>query len=372
MKIGIKTIIDYNNYGNRLQNYALQEVLKNMGYEVITIRNSYEKINKKKSLLEKVSSPDIFKKLKSKITYRLVNFKNKKINFIRKNNFIKFTKNYIKETDYDIGYNINNLDKLTEFDVIIIGSDQIWNYSFPRFSELDFVPIKNVPKISYAASFGVNVIPEHLSETYANGLLDINYLSVREYAGQQIINKLVNRHAEVVLDPTLLLEKNDWLNLTRDKPKYSNKYILTYFLDNPSIETKKYYEDIASKHGYEIKQLGTRLDKELWVADPAEFINLFSQADAIFTDSFHACVFSVIFEKYFEVFERNNNLPSMNSRIDTLFEDLGLEDRWHHGNNGIIEINYVEVKNRLNKRKEESIDFLVTSIQKVIKQEVKE
>lgn len=363
MKCAIQTIVDYNNYGNRLQNYAMQEILRELSIETITIKNnipnpymSYPTNNFDK-LKKILINREIHTKFDEKIKHR-------KINLLRKKNFLDFSKKYINETNqtfYEIPLDDSDF---REIDFFIIGSDQVWNYIFGRFSFFDFLPFTNKPKISYAASFGVNKIPKDLSKIYVEGLEKIDFISVREFAGKKIVEGLTDKKASVVLDPTLMLKKNKWLNLAIDKPNYKDKYILTYFLDRPQKKDEDYIYQYAKKNALNVKKLGDARDKELWVADPAEFVNLFSQADAIFTDSFHACVFSIIFEKYFEIFERNTSLKSMNSRIDTLFNMLDLDDRWHNNNNNgtINEIDYKKVKDILAVKRAESQLFLTNSI----------
>lgn len=356
MKIGINTINDNANYGNRLQNYALQEILKQAGHEVSTLKNYY----RREGSDEKHSLLILINKIKNKI-YRHLNGLDK-INMVRYKKFIEFNNKYINEYDFEIYNNSNFIYNIKDIDCFVIGSDQVWNYTFPRFSELDFIPYSDKPKISYAASFGVSSIPDDFKNMYSMGLSNLDYISVREFVGKQIVEGLTDKKATVVLDPTLMLSREKWLDLVKNNHKYNEKYILTYFLDKPLDNNREYIEQYAKNKDLEIKNLGDITDKELWVADPAEFVNLFSQAEAVFTDSFHACVFSIIFDKYFEVFERNTTMKSMNSRIDTLFEMLGLDDRWH--NNGIVkdEIDYQRVKKQLAIKQSESMKFLTESL----------
>ncbi|MGX7328549.1 polysaccharide pyruvyl transferase family protein [Enterococcus bulliens] len=358
MKCAIRTIVDYNNYGNRLQNYALQEILKKKGFEVVTIKNHYTKKNAKKNYVNLLMSNQILNKINNK--YK--NFKYKKVNNERINNFLEFTKTYIAETANNYEKMPSNDKDFDDIDIFFIGSDQVWNYSFDRFSEFDFLTFTNKPKISYAASFGVTSIPKEYEEIYKDGLNQLDFISVREKAGERIVREFTNKKVTTVLDPTLMLTQSEWLKLASKGKKYKDKFILTYFLDEPMLEDRKYYENFASKYNYKIKQLGTIKDLELWKANPAEFINLFSQAEAIFTDSFHACVFSIIFEKYFEVFERNTKLPSMNSRIDTLFDDLHLNSRWHNAGSHYEKIDYLNVHKLLKARQQESLNFIDNAI----------
>ncbi|EMW5431797.1 polysaccharide pyruvyl transferase family protein, partial [Enterococcus faecium] len=260
---------------------------------------------------------------------------------------------------------LNNIDN--KFDAFIIGSDQVWNYTFPRFSEFDFVTYSNRPKISYAASFGVSNIEERLKDLYRYGLTGIDYISVREEAGNKIVKDLIGVNPSVVLDPTMLLTVNEWRILTKNSELHiQQNYVVTYFLGDMTSEYSSYIENYARKKNLKIIHLGNIKDKKMWAIDPADFINLIDKAQAVFTDSFHACVFSIIFEKYFEVFERQSEMLSMNSRIDTLLKDFKIENRWNHlENDNKQEIDYSSVKKILNKRRKESLEFLDASLSKV-------
>ncbi|WP_207695646.1 hypothetical protein DOK67_0001663 [Enterococcus sp. DIV0212c] len=366
MKIGISTINDNNNYGNRLQNYAMQHILEARGHQVKTIKNSFnsEQFQKKiflKQIKEAVVDGELLAKIGNKITAKKI----KELDQLRFKNFQRFTDLKIKETLKSYNGCISDVSDLEEFDCFVIGSDQVWNYNFPRFSEFDFLSFSKKPKLAYAASFGVDSIPSNLIPIYSQGLAQIDYISVREEKGKEIVEFLTNKSAKVVLDPTLMLDKMDWLRLTEQKENETESFILTYFLDEPTSETKNYIKKIASENALSIKKLGDKKDKDMWIVDPIDFVHLFSKAEAIFTDSFHACVFSIIFEKYFEVFERNTKIPSMNSRIDTLFNYLKLEDRWHEGNDGMKNYDYSQAHALLKENKKISNDFLDYSLAQI-------
>ncbi|WP_125708807.1 polysaccharide pyruvyl transferase family protein [Companilactobacillus zhongbaensis] len=366
MKIAISTLTGYGNYGNRLQNYALQHTLELMNNDVITIRNTTNS-----------SETKLKKKIRQQFGYNshLILFLKKflslfshtrKLNYRRTVSFLNFTKKYINESDFEINERTNNFDFDKDVDCYVIGSDQVWNYSFPSFSEFDFVEYSNKPKISYAASFGVNDIPQNLSDFYRTGLEGIDYISVRETSGKKIVSSLIGDRAKVVLDPTLLLSKEDWQEISTKKP-YLEKFIIVYFLDYISDDDFIYIQKYADANNYVIKRMSSREDEKLWESDPSEFINLFSQTEAVFTDSFHAVVFSIIFNKHFEVFERNFKGPSMNSRIDTLLGDLDLTDRWHSKTGNKKLIDYSKAMELLNNRKKESLSFLENSLRGVEK-----
>lgn len=367
MKIIISTIVDYNNYGNRLQNFALQKIIEDLGHEVETLRNY---TNKEKPFIQKLSNTIKEGGLFDKINKKIFNVNvNSSLDNQRKKAFEEFTYNNINETLNSINQNTTDFSFLDNTDCFIIGSDQVWNYNFSRFSELDFISFSKKPKISYAASFGVSAIPKKWEFLYKKGLNQIDYISVREDAGKKIIEKLVNKDATIVLDPTMLLKRAQWEEVIEAMPKYKEKFVLSYFLEEPLNKNQLYISEYAKRNNLSIKKLGTRDDTKLWCADPAEFINLFSQADAVFTDSFHACVFAIIFEKYFEVFDRNTKMESMNSRIDTLLNDLKITDRWNRTNERPTNnINYEKVKNLLEERRKDSLAFLKHSIEQIDKE----
>lgn len=373
LKIAILTINDYDNYGNRLQNFALQELLKSLGHEVLTVKNFYVAPKKKSSTTQKLKKLINYTTVKNKIkkTYKnkLENYNSRKyadLDLYRKKKFHEFTDEYIRESKKSYSNISDDFEEFDDIDCFVIGSDQVWNYNFSRFSKMDFGLFTDKPKISYAASFGVSSVPEKLVPVFKEGLEQLTEISVREQAGKSIVGQLTHKKAEVVLDPTLLLDQSEWLGLIKKSKNYQKKYLLTYFLSEPSQETKKYIKKIAQEKNWQIKQLATRKDQEVWTSSPAEFVNLFSQAEYVLTDSFHACVFSVIFEKNFEVFERQGLNGSMNSRMDTLLSDLHLTNRWHKSRQeNKPAINYHEVQLFLKDRQKQSLKFLDVAFKKV-------
>jgi hypothetical protein len=365
MKIGILTIVDYDNYGNRLQNYALQKVMHNMGHEVLTVKNFHDSqpsIFKKTFKIFDLTRliPRLKKNVYNKLRYRDINSK-------RSKNFAKFTQKYINESKKSYFSIKDDYNELSDVDCFVIGSDQVWNYTFSRFSDIDFGMFTTKPKISYAASFGITTVPSNLKEYYSERLNGIESVSVREDAGQKIVEDLTDKKATVVLDPTFLVQKAEWLELTKDCPLYKHKFVLTYFLGEVDRETASYIRKYAERNQLLVKNLGNQKDKRLWEAGPEEFVSLFSQTEKIFTDSFHACAFSIIFEKDFEVFERSSTNGSMNSRIETLLSKLNIENRWHGSQKERLEdIDYLKVNRLLNIEKQKSIDFLRNSLDELI------
>lgn len=359
MKIGILTINDYNNYGNRLQNYALQEVLKSLGHEPYTIRNMV--VNDRRNIL--VRNIARINRIRKKVT--TTDHENS-FDLLRKKAFRQFNNNYIRETDFSIERVKDRPEELSSFDGFIIGSDQVWNYQFMRFSPIDFAYFSNETQkvISYAASFGVESIPDKLIEEYRQGLNNLDAISVREHAGKKIVDQILgNNVAKVVADPTFLLSPDKWTEIVSEstmKIAYK-RYVVTYFLGTPSDEEWEYINNYAQKKGLGIVRFNKR-NEEYWNFGPSEFINSLNNATAVFTDSFHACVFSILFNKYFEVFERRDtNLSSMNSRIETLLSHFELEDRVYD-NEFKSKIDYSKIENIMKDTINDSMEFLIGNL----------
>ncbi|GAB2537991.1 polysaccharide pyruvyl transferase family protein [Gracilibacillus alcaliphilus] len=361
-KIGIITLNGNFNYGNRLQNYALQKVIEKEGAQVDTILvDKYKKNNDGISILIKRK----IKKLLQNVQLYTPSYKYERM---RLNKFIFFSKKFIKETNFYISDNNFQESKIKEYDYFVTGSDQVWNPAFNNGVSsyfLTFAPLEK--RISYAASFGVSEIPPKYQANYKEWLGNISSLSVREQAGVEIINQLTGRKdVEVVLDPTLLLNSEDWLDIASPhKHKPSSKYLLTYFLGDVSEETEKEIKSIAAHYSLEIIHLANKKDIHAYTADPSEFLDYINSSEVFLTDSFHGSVFSILFRKNFVVFDRQSKGQSMNSRIDTLLNTFNLLDRkWKNIKNyeSILNIDYTNINIILNEEREKSLAFLRNSM----------
>lgn len=365
-KVGIITICDYENYGNRLQNYATQEILRSLGCKVETIVNTPHKIERKHN------SENKFNKLKNMTFQQLVSKTMKKIKYkITKKNCIEekktafknFTKANITETQFVISKDNIPSDLGAVYDFFVVGSDQVWNPFFRKGSPIDFLTFAPKQKrIAFAPSFGISSIPEEYVEKYRLWLSQMWCLSVREQAGADIIKELTGRDATVLLDPTLMLTKEKWLAISKrasNKPR--NKYLLTYFLGDLSHEREKTIKEIASQNKLEVVNLASMKDKSRYSVDPSEFIDYINSSSIFLTDSFHGCVFSILFEKPFIVFEREGKAPSMNSRIDTLLLKFKLESRsWDKVNDitNICDIDYSHIPDIMEKERKKTLNYL--------------
>ncbi|MGI6382041.1 MAG: polysaccharide pyruvyl transferase family protein [Tissierellaceae bacterium] len=330
-KIGLVTIVDYKNYGNRLQNYATQQVLSSMGCSVTTILNKPIKKaeeNVKKNFVERVKGKKIIDLFKLVITYKKRKQQqeafNKKVVA-----FKRFSNKYINESNFIITVDMIPENLGERFDYFVVGSDQVWNPIFRKGSGIDFLEFAPQHKrISYAPSFGIAEIPNEYVAKYKNWLSEFNYLSVREDAGAKIIKILTDREAIVLVDPTVMLTKDEWIRIAKPhKMKPSNQFLLTYFLGEITKEVEDLIHKLSRKFNLEVVKLGSYEQIERYDADPSEFIDYINSSNIFLTDSFHGAVFSIILEKQFIVFNRVSKVPSMSSRIDTLLNKFKLIDR---------------------------------------------
>ena len=351
-KVAILTINDDNNYGNRLQNYAVQEILKKQGLKVETISNQ-----------QGIYGIKYLKKIIKNIIKRLIIFKP---SFRRFHYFMKFNKN-IRYSKYHIDKK-HIPEKLSQkYEYFITGSDQVWNPNFGRMSDIDFLTFAPKEKRnSFSASFGINEVPEDMKEYYKKNLLELNKISVREETGKKIIENLTGRtDVEVLVDPTMLLKAEEWDKVSK-KPKNlkTDKYILNYFLGELSEERKKEIDRIAKENGCEVINI---LDKNslFYENGPSEFLYLEKNAFLICTDSFHSCVFAILYNRPFIVFEREDNNVNMNSRIETLINKFQLKNREFTGKitKENLEYDYSDAYKILDKERDKSKKFLKNALE---------
>ena len=370
-------MIGYMNYGNRLQNYATQEVIKSLGCHVETIVNYPRDENIKESTFEKIKRANLETYLKFPVRLikkvRLKFYKTKKeveiqeLNRLKNNNGIEFTKENIKETDFTITPNSipTKLDK--NYDFFVVGSDQVWNPHFRGGSPIDFITFAPSEKrVAYSASFGVSEIPDTYAEKYKTWLREFAHISVREQSGANIVKRLADREVPVLIDPTMMLNKEKWLNISKPADeKLAGPYLLTYFLGQVSEDKSHWLKAMAQKNGLTIINLANIDDKEYYCADPGQFIYYINNCSILCTDSFHGVVFSILFEKPFVVFDRVSNTPSMSSRIDTILSKFQFESRKRENikeADDVFVISYSHVPEILEAERNKAIDYLKNAL----------
>lgn len=379
-KIGICACYDNYNYGSMLQAFATQKAISKLGYE-----NEFIVYRKKKNLQFILKS--IPRALNGYFIGAKINEIKRNKEFdkhqdikknikIRQQEFKKFEKNYYEcfSNEY-VGF--EELKSGAEnYSSVLVGSDQLW---LPiglgsNFYNLMFVP-DNINKISYATSFGVSQIPWYQVRKTRKYLSRINYLSTRELKGREIIKKIANIDAKVVVDPTLLFDGNEWKDLIPEEKIINEKYIFCYFLG----KNKKHREEVkklAQKKNLKIVIL-PHLDDfveydenfgdyKLYDVDPTKFVNLIRNAEYICTDSFHGTVFSILNHKKFITFNRfdESSKNSRNSRIDSLCNQLNIEDRRYKQDILKIEkeIDYQSIDKKIEKLREDSYIFLKNAL----------
>ena len=218
MKIGIVTIVDYTNYGNRLQNYAVYFILhKRYGCKVKTLATHKEKAFCDRNYI--AWAKEVFAKYLSSI---LPCVAEKKIgnNITRWSNFYNWSKRIPTKHYYG---NDKLSEKLNEkYDLFFAGSDQIWNYHFASFRKFNYNYFlkfaDNKKKIAISGSFGVEEIPTKWRKVYIDGLSSFSYISVREDAGQAIVKELLGEDVPVLIDPVMMLSSEEWLKVSK-KPR---------------------------------------------------------------------------------------------------------------------------------------------------------
>lgn len=314
MRIGIVSIFDNRNFGNRLQNYALQQVLLRYADEAVTIKN--KPFSNGKSRLVRASAlaeSEAFNHL---------------LGMHRRAQLVRFTNRYVHTNKNCYWYEKEypSLKKEDCCDFYCAGSDQVWNPNCRQgqFSYLGFADYDAT--FSYAASFGDDKIPQGYEEAVRKGLQHIKHISVREDAGKRIVEELTGRtDVQVLVDPTMLLTREEWDEVAA-KPRRAlpERYLLTCFLGGVSPERKDAILQKAKELGCQVIEL---MDPKspFYEIGPGEFIDLIKHADLICTDSFHASVFSFLYQRPLAIFDRQGGANKMGGRMETLASKFQLE-----------------------------------------------
>ena len=374
MRVAILTLPLHINYGGIMQCYALQRVLTRMGHDVKVLSKPmygrlyffalfrsyisylYYKYIRKENISSKSVLYDLYQ-------YRKVS---KNLNFFVKNNIIKYNKRNWKA----VGLN---------FDAIIVGSDQVWRAAYhPNIEEyyLSFIGELDIKRISYAASFGLDNLKEysmHKLKLCTRLLKKFDYVSVREDSGVLLCKEYFGVNAELVIDPTLLLDDKDYEDIFNNSNlKIDKNILLAYFLD-VTDEKIKIAERLAQYKGLKLFIINSKAFddkseiKERIRMGVDKWLFNFKNSSFIITDSFHGCVFSIIFKKQFIALGNDNrgltrflsllNRFSLNDRLinlDIRFESiLNVVDK---------NIDYNTVYDKLSKEREKSYNFLYNSL----------
>lgn len=330
MKIGIITWFQGDNYGTNLQAIALQRYLREQGYDV-ELLNFVVAVNdgkkRKQSFIKRIlKQPENYawryfgRKYKNQIDEKIA------LIYATVAKYCCFTKKIEDESSY--------IQVCNSFDLLICGSDQIWNPNwYHRFFYADYPEIKT-RKISYAPSLGVNSIQNEKQSLIKRSLSTFESVSVREENGAELLKDLSPVEPIVVLDPTFLLDKSEWNLIASKKRILEGPYVLSMFLTDNLMHwhaAKEFSRRKNMKHvvipycGLSYAQ-GDVLCANAGIED---LLALIRDAEYVLTDSFHITVFSLIFNRQFFVFRRflDDNFTSQNARVENLLKNLGLSKR---------------------------------------------
>lgn len=366
-KVAILTLTDYNNFGNRLQNYATEKTIEDLGYEVDTIPIELTPLKKNpKNFLKKINIKQYYiyiYRIKLIILKQIFKTKFRK----KRKIFQEFTQNFMNSTSDRIidEYKGNLLQE--KYDFFVVGSDQVWNPNYIGEKTIYFLDFVNKEKrIAYAASFGINKLPIKYKKIYSGYIKEIKNISIREKSGAEIIKEITGEDVDILLDPTMVVNKKHW-ELISDKSKINceEKYIFVYFLGAIQRKNQKHIKQIAAKYNLSIIDVMNPANEKYFMIGPLEFLKLIRNAELVYTDSFHGAVFSIIFEKAFIVAERVLLGDAMSTRTDTLLQKFALSDRKYHDKlreDELFQVDYNEVRKILDSEKTKNIMFLKKSL----------
>lgn len=307
MKIAILTLPLHTNYGGNLQNFALQKVLTDMGHEPVTIDRQYTvKLRTKLKLGYFKNLLMHFLKGTPKPLWKSY-FSSKKEQAYLRQDITAFIDAYITKTPRLYSDKaVQAIFKENNFEAVIVGSDQCWR---PMYSPniytyyLDFLKDnKEIKKLAYAASFGTDQweYTEEQTVRCKKLIQQFDLVTVREKAAVNLVTEKLNKDAEFVLDPTLLLSKEDYIKLFVGKNLPDNKGIYTYILDDSDWKTQVVE---TAKETLGLPQFSNQHNKHTVNSEKIpsieSWIKGFADADFVVTDSFHGTVFSIIFNKPF-------------------------------------------------------------------------
>ena len=339
-RVGIVTINDDTNFGNRLQNYALQEAVRSFGWEPETIRNRPPAWDA--SLLAprmahelQTNFPDLARRGTRKLGVRFGARTPPPRFAARRRAAIKgFADAHLTESEQLFSEASTDYWS-ARYARAIAGSDQVWNPTYRRAQGLDFLEfVEPAHRLSYAASFGVEAIPKFLRSRYEAWLRQIPQLSVREAAAAAIVADLIGRQVPVVVDPTMLVRRETWDRLIANEPPVADRpYAVRFFLGRPSPAQAAWAARQADDAGLDVVDLNDLDREEHSEVGPAGFIAAIARADLVLTDSFHAGVFALLYRRPLAMRARF----AKDARLDTLFSLHGLTAQ-PTGVDGIVQV----------------------------------
>ena len=367
-KVLLTTVFTGYNYGSCLQAFAGKTFIRKMGYDcTLVARRSFMKgrnvhLGKLFTILwrslilrERSNSLTTYKKQYERA---LVGDSDEKFN--------QFNDEYLSPR-FLSWYELKGL--AIESVACLAGSDQIWNSSSLYVDPLYYLRFAPASKrVAFAPSFGRNFIPAYNKKKIAKWISSFSFLSVREGSGVELIKAFTGKDAIQLIDPTLMLDANDWESLLGLNNR-TDDYILAYFLDEPSPVARNVIRQLAERLNYKIVAIPYKFSDmsycdSIEAAGPREFLELIKGAAVVCTDSFHGTAFSINFHTPFYVFERNYGSASkQSSRILSLLKQMKMMHRYEvldikNGNK--IDFSYSDKV--LDEERERSKQYVINSI----------
>ena len=358
----ILTLYGENNYGNRLQHTALQEVLERLGLEVSTHTvKAYGKlppypIGMAKRICKKLLGVAVPR-------YRNASIREVQLLYTRRRMFRHYNRRHIhRPIVFQDFAPAASPEAYGEFDYVVAGSDQIWHSSWGERNpaELPYFYMENVPdekRVAYAASFGFTEFPEEDAAIHARNLRAISRLSVREAEMVPMIQALAGRTPELVLDPTLLLDAEWWHMIAGESRRgFPEHCVVVYLLGSRPEGLDRVLRALGERGYTEVVDVSPWAEKP---CGPAEFVAAVEHADYVLTDSFHGAAFSILFHKNLLVFRRNGTGEGMFGRLSGLLELCGMGDHIDEGAGRIPGgVDYASVDRILDRERIRSIQCL--------------
>lgn len=329
MKIGQVTMYG-DNYGACLQAYALQQVIKNKGHDIKLVK--YHQATRNSG----GGSSKIQRIMRLGVAGTIKYFRERKYIELRKNAYKQF-RNQCLEFQEGEWYRDDDLTKLNEeFDAFVCGSDMIWSEEFSEDWDFFFLNFAIKEKcFTYAPSFGKNQLSNRNKTKVAEYLKDIRRIACRENAGANLVRSLGRSDAIQVLDPTMLLTKEEWCERISDKSRIIEEpFVFAYLFGDATPKRKEFFNRVDKQIG-KMCSLPKFTKKEqnafpVQGIGPWDYLRLFRDAEFIVTDTFHGLMFSIIFRKPFVVLKRTDgsNWAKYSDRMTSTLEMFGLSERY--------------------------------------------
>ena len=367
MKIGQLTFHASHNYGSVLQAYAMAKLLHNLGHksEFINLRplsqkEAYRIIKPTDKCIRRLFKHLIYPALKKRWYH-----------------YERFITQVLPITQYEYASTQELCQSTFDYEAYVVGGDQIWNPSCQDFESayyLQFLPEgNNAKKISYSPSLGKTEFDAETQKKMTQWIKCFDAISVREKRGAELIQSLTDKKVNLVCDPVVLLDKNEWEKLAVQH-KYKKPYILVYFLEN-NHGSRSIIEYLRKTTGYEVVIFNEFIRDfikpyhKAYSASPEEFVGLFMNASLIYTNSFHGTAFATIFERPFitaiapdQINAKNNN----DSRKIDYLKIVGLEDRLYTtglpSKEYLLNVNFEKARPLMDTFRKTSLQYIVNAL----------